>query len=170
MASVRTPSWAATVKSKTTVWRWQERFVEAAIAGLLRDRTRPPSKAPISAGKTAEVVRLAECRRRLLRQTYPQTTEARCLLLRRRAAGRHQPIHRRAQRDRGKALYLARRSGRDHSCPKPRLPSTWGARLSIEPRDLGGPRGCGQRQLRAHSRLSIAVANGMRTTLRYFRS
>lgn len=48
---------AATGKSKTTVWRWQERFAEAGIAGLLRDKTRPPGKAPIPAGKTAEVVR-----------------------------------------------------------------------------------------------------------------
>ena len=51
---------AATGKSKTTVWRWQERFAEAGIAGLLRDKTRPPGKAPISAGKTAEVVRLTQ--------------------------------------------------------------------------------------------------------------
>lgn len=48
---------AATGKSKTTVWRWQERFAEAGIAGLLRDKTRPPGKAPIPAGRTAEVVR-----------------------------------------------------------------------------------------------------------------
>ena len=51
---------AATGKSKTTVWRWQERFAEAGIAGLLRDKTRPPGKAPITAGKTAEVVRLTQ--------------------------------------------------------------------------------------------------------------
>lgn len=49
---------AATGKSKTTVWRWQERFAEAGIAGLLRDKTRPPGKAPIPDGKTDEVVRL----------------------------------------------------------------------------------------------------------------
>jgi transposase len=51
---------AATGKSKTTVWRWQERFAEAGIAGLVRDKTRPPGKAPIPAGKTAEVVRLTQ--------------------------------------------------------------------------------------------------------------
>jgi len=51
---------AATGKSKTTIWRWQERFAEAGIAGLLRDKTRPPGKAPISVGKTAEVVRLTQ--------------------------------------------------------------------------------------------------------------
>ena len=49
---------AATGKSKTTVWRWQERFAEAGVEGLLSDKTRPPGKAPISSGKTAEVVRL----------------------------------------------------------------------------------------------------------------
>lgn len=51
---------AATGKSKTAVWRWQDRFAEAGIAGLLCDKTRPPGKAPISAGKTAEVVRLTQ--------------------------------------------------------------------------------------------------------------
>lgn len=49
---------AATGKSKTTVWRWQERFAEAGVEGLLCDKTRPPGKARISIGKTAEVVRL----------------------------------------------------------------------------------------------------------------
>lgn len=51
---------AATGKSKTTVWRWQERFAEAGIAGLLCGKARPPGKAPISTGKTAEVVRLTQ--------------------------------------------------------------------------------------------------------------
>ncbi len=30
-----------TGKSKTCVWRWQERFMEEGVEGLLRDRTRP---------------------------------------------------------------------------------------------------------------------------------
>ena len=30
-----------TAKSKTCVWRWQERFVEEGLDGLLRDKTRP---------------------------------------------------------------------------------------------------------------------------------
>jgi hypothetical protein len=30
-----------TAKSKTCVWRWQERFVEEGFDGLLRDKTRP---------------------------------------------------------------------------------------------------------------------------------
>ena len=49
---------AATGKSKTCVWRWQERFMEAGVDGLLRDRTRPPGKAPIAEDRVAEVVRL----------------------------------------------------------------------------------------------------------------
>ena len=49
---------AATGKSKTCVWRWQERFMEAGVDGLLRDRTRPPGKAPIAGDRVAEVVRL----------------------------------------------------------------------------------------------------------------
>ena len=49
---------AATGKSKTCVWRWQARFMEAGIDGLLRDKTRPPGKAPIAENRVAEVVRL----------------------------------------------------------------------------------------------------------------
>ena len=30
-----------TGKSKTCVWRWQERFAAEGVAGLLRDKTRP---------------------------------------------------------------------------------------------------------------------------------
>src|SRR3954471_20642216 len=36
-----------TGKSKTCVWRWQERFAEAGVAGLLRDKTRPPRVKPL---------------------------------------------------------------------------------------------------------------------------
>ena len=39
----------ATGKSKKTVWRWQERFAEAGVEGLLADKTRPPGKAPVPA-------------------------------------------------------------------------------------------------------------------------
>lgn len=42
--------------SKTAVWRWQARFMEAGFAGLMRDKTRRPGKAPISAEKAAELV------------------------------------------------------------------------------------------------------------------
>ena len=31
-----------TDKSKTCVWRWQERFAREGFVGLLRDKTRPP--------------------------------------------------------------------------------------------------------------------------------
>jgi transposase len=30
-----------TGKSKTCVWRWQERFADESVDGLLRDKTRP---------------------------------------------------------------------------------------------------------------------------------
>ncbi len=48
----------ATGKSKTCVWRWQQRYGEEGVDGLLRDRTRPPGKAPIAEHRVAEVVRL----------------------------------------------------------------------------------------------------------------
>jgi transposase len=47
-----------TGKSKTCVWRWQARFMEEGIDGLLRDKTRPPGKAPIAPGRVEELVRL----------------------------------------------------------------------------------------------------------------
>jgi transposase len=37
-----------TGKSKPCVWRWQERFVAEGVAGLLRDKTRPSRKPPLS--------------------------------------------------------------------------------------------------------------------------
>ena len=33
---------------QATVWRWQERFREAGVEGLLRDESRPPGKAPLA--------------------------------------------------------------------------------------------------------------------------
>ena len=40
---------SATGKSKTAVWRWQERFMREGVEGLLHDKTRPPGTAPIEA-------------------------------------------------------------------------------------------------------------------------
>ena len=37
-----------TGKSKPCVWRWQERYIEEGVDGLLRDKTRPPGKKPLS--------------------------------------------------------------------------------------------------------------------------
>jgi hypothetical protein len=36
-----------TGKSKPCVWRWQERYIEEGVEGLLRDKTRPPGKKPL---------------------------------------------------------------------------------------------------------------------------
>jgi transposase len=44
--------------SRPTVWRWQQRFAESGIEGLLRDKTRKPGKAPITAETTVRVVAL----------------------------------------------------------------------------------------------------------------
>jgi transposase len=49
---------AATGKSKTCVWRWQERFMEEGVDGLLRDKTRPPGTPPVPKERAEEVVRL----------------------------------------------------------------------------------------------------------------
>src|SRR5438034_10883148 len=37
-----------TGKSKPCVWRWQERYIAEGIDGLLRDKTRPGGKKPLS--------------------------------------------------------------------------------------------------------------------------
>jgi len=46
-----------TGKSKTTVWRWQERFMNEGVAGIVRDATRPPGREPISPHRISAVVR-----------------------------------------------------------------------------------------------------------------
>jgi hypothetical protein len=40
------------------MWRWQQRFAEAEVDGLLRDNTRNPGKALIPRKPTARVVAL----------------------------------------------------------------------------------------------------------------
>ena len=47
-----------TGKSKPCVWRWQERFMREGVAGLLRDRTRPPRVPPLSQATIDRVVAL----------------------------------------------------------------------------------------------------------------
>ena len=44
--------------SKPSVWRWQERYVEAGVDGLLRDKTRPSRIPKLADEKVAEVVRV----------------------------------------------------------------------------------------------------------------
>ena len=44
--------------SRPSVWRWQQRFAEAGVDGLLRDKTRPPGKPPLSAATIARVLEL----------------------------------------------------------------------------------------------------------------
>ena len=51
---------AQTGKSKTCVWRWQERFMHEGVDGLLRDKFRPPGKTPLASKRVAEIVRLTQ--------------------------------------------------------------------------------------------------------------
>jgi len=44
--------------SRPMVWRWQQRFAEEGVDGLLRDKTRKPGKSPIPAETVARVVAL----------------------------------------------------------------------------------------------------------------
>ena len=45
-----------TGKSKPCVWRWQERYIEEGVEGLLRDKTRPPGKKPLGAAIKRKVL------------------------------------------------------------------------------------------------------------------
>lgn len=45
-----------TGQSKPTVWRWQRRFMEAGVAGLLRDKTRPPGRKPLAPAVITQVL------------------------------------------------------------------------------------------------------------------
>ena len=57
-----------TGKSKPCVWRWQERFMTDGVDGLLRDKTRPPGKAPISEAVVSELIE------KTLHETPPEAT------------------------------------------------------------------------------------------------
>src|ERR1700678_4262572 len=45
-------------KSKPVIWRWQERFMQEGVDGLLRDKTRKPGKAPLAAATVQYVIDL----------------------------------------------------------------------------------------------------------------
>jgi transposase len=49
-----------TGKSKTCVWRWQERFMQEGVEGLLRDKTRPARLAPLGDAVAERVVALTQ--------------------------------------------------------------------------------------------------------------
>ena len=44
--------------SRPSVWRWQARYAEQGVDGLLRDKTRKPGRAPFSARIIAKVIDL----------------------------------------------------------------------------------------------------------------
>jgi transposase len=48
--------------NKSTVWRWRDYFVEAGVSGLVKGRSKPPGKKPLS----------AEFKRRVLEKTVKQ--------------------------------------------------------------------------------------------------
>ncbi len=47
-----------TGKDKTCVWRWQKRFMQEGVEGLLRDKTRRPGKPPLTSAVIERVVAL----------------------------------------------------------------------------------------------------------------
>ena len=44
--------------SRPVVWRWQRRYAEAGVDGLLRDKTRPPGKKPVPIETVQKVLAL----------------------------------------------------------------------------------------------------------------
>src|SRR4051794_39320670 len=49
-----------TDKSKTCLWRWQERFMHEGVNGLLRDKTRPARVAPLAPAIGERIVALTQ--------------------------------------------------------------------------------------------------------------
>jgi transposase len=49
-----------TAKAKTCVWRWQERFMQAGVDGLLKDKRRPSRKPPLAKETVVRVVELTQ--------------------------------------------------------------------------------------------------------------
>jgi transposase len=47
-----------TEASRPAVWRWQQRFAEQGVDGLLRDKTRRPGKKPLPAATVAKILAL----------------------------------------------------------------------------------------------------------------
>lgn len=50
----------ATGKSKTCIWRWQERFMSSGVDGLLSDKTSPPGIAPLEQDLVNKVVAMTQ--------------------------------------------------------------------------------------------------------------
>jgi transposase len=46
--------------SRPAVWRWQKRYAEAGVDGLLRDKTRPPGRKPVPTATVARVLTLTQ--------------------------------------------------------------------------------------------------------------
>jgi homeodomain-containing protein len=46
--------------SRPAVWRWQKRYAEAGVEGLLRDKTRPPGRKPVPTATVAQVLALTQ--------------------------------------------------------------------------------------------------------------
>ncbi len=55
-------------KSKPTVWRWQERFLEEGVDGLLRDRDRGSGRPPLGAAVKSLILT------KTIRETPPNAT------------------------------------------------------------------------------------------------
>ena len=66
---------------------------------------------------------MAQCRRRLLRQTDPPKAQARRLPFRRRSPGRHQPLHQRIQCQPTQAIHLEGKTRRHYRRSKSRVPN-----------------------------------------------
>ena len=47
-----------TGKAKPTIWRWQRRFMEAGVDGLLRDATRPGRKSRLAPATVGQIVHM----------------------------------------------------------------------------------------------------------------
>ena len=61
----------APASSRPAVWRWQKRYAEAGVEGLLRDKTRPPGRTPVPTATVAQVLALTRASRPARRPIGP---------------------------------------------------------------------------------------------------
>jgi leucine-zipper of insertion element IS481 len=117
-----------TGKSKTCVWRWQERFAAEGVDGLLRDKTRPSR---IGRSASPDLGLLAQRRREFVRRSDQAPSQTRHLPIRRRPPRRHQP------QCPIEAHPLGRGSRQNHGCRQTRASS-----VRFDPLAFGRGAGC----------------------------
>src|SRR3984893_1144858 len=111
-----------TGKSKTCVWRWQERFMAEGFDGLLHDKTRPSRVAPLGADVAERVVALTQSDPPAATTHWTAPMMAKEIGMRGSSVQRIWHAHRR-NKPGAKALHMDRGPGQNHRRRQTRAPS-----------------------------------------------